>query len=129
VQGILSYQIRTVDIGDTPVPTGIEEVVTPTDSPTLEHLQSAVDGLIETMTRLTSPFRKGITIDAYVNEEGLNIGLPIVMAVSDKYGVRPFAGNIVFVGSNDDGESVPLTDQEIDFIRDRQRGTTFLLSE
>lgn len=126
MQGILSYQLRISDNYFS----GVEEVITPTDKPTLEQAQEAVGGYVETMSRIKSPFRSHVTIDAYVNEEGLIIGLPIYFAVMDEYGVRPFAGNIVFIGANDrTGDWVPLTDEEIDFIRDRQRGDNFLLLE
>jgi hypothetical protein len=127
MNAILSYQIRYTDDEKT-IPSGIEEVVTPTDNPTLEMLQGAVDGLIETLGRIRSPFRDNVEIDAYVNQEGLLMSLPMVMAIYDEYGARPFAGNIVFVGGDSEtGDSVALTEDEIDFIRDRIRGTTFLL--
>lgn len=129
MNGLLSYQLRYVDESQNFV-SGVEEVVTPTDKPTLEMMQETVGGYIETMTRIPSPFRKEVEIDAFVNEEGLLIGLPIVMAVMDDYGVRPFAGNVVFVGANiRTGESVALTAEEIDFIRDRRRGTNFMMLE
>jgi hypothetical protein len=79
-----------------------------------------VGGYIETLGRVDSPFRSGIVIDSYVNEEGWILGLPILMSFNGVYGVDgkgSFAGNIVFVGSNDMGESVPLTDEEIEYIR------------
>lgn len=127
MQGLLSYQLRYAD-EDKSILSGIEEVITPTNSPTLEMLQSAVGGCIETMSRIMSPFRKNVEIDAYVNEEGLLIGLPIYFAVLDEHGVRPFAGNIVFVGANfNTGNSVALTEDEINFIRDRKRGANFLM--
>ena len=128
MEGMISYQLRYYDEEKFPsLVSGIEEVVIPTDNPTLEMMQSAVGGSIETMTRIPSPTRENVEIDAYVNEEGLLIELPVVMAVYDEYGVRPFAGSIVFVGANDEGESVSLTEEEIDFIRARYRDNMFLM--
>lgn len=128
--GILSYQIRYYDEHETQV-SGIEEVVTPTDEVTLQQMQDAVGGLICTLARFPSPFRPNVVIDSYVNDEGLLIRLPILMRFDGAWGVDghgSFAGNVVFVGA-DGPESVPLTDEEINYIRDNFTGSTFTVVE
>jgi hypothetical protein len=91
-------------------------------------MQEVVGGLIETMTRFPSPYRDSVTIDAYVNEEGMILNLPAVMGVLEEYGIDgfgTFCGNIVFVGSNQSGESIPLTEEEIIYIQSRFESGTF----
>ena len=86
-------------------------------SPTLEEMQGAVGGLIDMAFCIPSHERETVTIDFYVNEEGLMIGLPIVLGINTRPGyVMPVAGNILICGSVDaTGESVSLTMEEIEW--------------
>jgi len=86
--------------------------------PDLHALQDVVGGRIEPMFTVPSPHRKNVELTAYVNEEGLCIGLPIIMAVSDSYGIRPFAGSMVIIGLDSRGDKphVLLSDEELEFF-------------
>ena len=80
--------------------------------PTLEKMQEVVGGYIETAVRCPSPTRKNITVDAYVNEEGLLINLPIdhVRMTDRSY----LAGNIVITGADENtGNTVEITKEEL----------------
>lgn len=106
--------------------------VHPSEKPLpLEKMQAVVGGYIETMFRVNSPFRKHITLSGYVNEEGLIIGLPIVGAVVDEYGYRPFAGSMVIVAENDrTGNQSVMTQEEVDFLMQNLRqGRVFDMRE
>lgn len=85
--------------------------------PTLEDMQGVVGGYIDTAFRVPSPFRKNVSIDFYVNDEGLLIGLPQVVGVlSDSY-KQVFAGSMVIVaGDERNGETVGMTDEEMTYI-------------
>lgn len=97
--------------------------------PKLERLQEVVGGLIESMFTVPSPFRRDISLTGYVNEEGLIYRLPMFAAVRDRYGVRPFAGNMVIVGLNEkNGETVLLTDEEIAHITNNFKSTLLPLT-
>ena len=94
------------------------EVVETDKVPSLQTLQEVVGGLIEAMFTVPSKYRKGYSITGYVNEEGLLISLPIIGAVNDSYGFRPFAGPMVIAGlKNSTGDSVLLTSEEIELLR------------
>jgi hypothetical protein len=83
--------------------------------PTLKDMQEVVGGYIETALRHPSPVRKNVSVDAFVNEEGLLLGLPIhYCRLTDG---SALAGNIVIVGTNvDTGKTVKLVQKEIDSI-------------
>mgnify|MGYP001417846549 CR=1 FL=1 len=86
-------------------------------TPELPTMQRVVNGLIETAFRVKSPFRKNISIDGYVNEEGLLMDLPRVLGVVDAYGERAFSGNMIIVGGDErNGKTVSLTEAELDYI-------------
>ena len=80
-------------------------------APTLEQMQAAVGGYIETVFRVDSPCRKGVEIDVYANEEGLLIGLPIDHI--NKHTGYPIAGNIVITASKN-GNTIEATPKEIE---------------
>jgi hypothetical protein len=106
-------------------------VVTPTEGvPSLSDMQAVVDGYIETAFRVPSPFRKNVSIDAYVNEEGLLIGLPRFVGVVDTYGQRTFAGNMVIVGGNENtGNTIALNEKELDYVTSKFNGHYFVLAD
>jgi hypothetical protein len=93
-------------------------VVTPiTKKAPLSKLQKEVGGYIETMFTINSPLGGNNCLTGFVNEEGLLQGLPVVMAVMDEHGYRPFAGDIVIVGLDyEEGETKPLTEVEEKWI-------------
>jgi len=83
--------------------------------PSLEKMQEVVGGYIETALRCPSPTRKNISVDAYVNEEGLMIGLPIdhVRMTDRSY----LAGNIIITGADErTGDTVAVTKEEINAL-------------
>lgn len=136
--GYIAYIIRYSD-DEHSRPSGIEEVLTTEEQmqqmygteehPVLAFLQSCVNGLIQPLHFIPSPYRDGVTIEAYVNEEGLCFALPILMGVDGCYGVDgmgSFAGNIVFAGLKN-GNTVPLTWDEIMYIEQSLDGDTFNL--
>jgi Domain of unknown function (DUF3846) len=86
----------------------------------LESLQKFVGGYIEAV-RVTD------SIVIWVNEEGKLEGLEGNFYLTDKNGL-PFdtiAGNALFTGSNAEGDTVSLTDEEVEEIKNRfiNRGT------
>ena len=85
--------------------------------PSLSEMQSAVGGYIETVTRTMSPYRKGIELDVYADEEGmLKDGTPVWFVRSDT--LSSVAGEIVITASDDQGETVAATEEEIRFAFD-----------
>lgn len=52
-------------------------------------------------------------VDAWVNDEGLLMDLPYVCMFEFGNNRMPLAGNIVFTRTNIDGETIPLTDEDI----------------
>lgn len=77
---------------------------------TLESLQAQVEGLI-TVVYHEQLDEAGIT--AYANDEGLLIGQSPNLLV---YG-QPIVGPVVFVGHDDEGETVGLTPSQEDLVR------------
>lgn len=72
------------------------------------ELQKLVEGYIE-MPYLFDD------VDIVINEEGKLIGLePNVYIYDDNDLVDVIVGNIVVVGHNDEGETISLTDEQID---------------
>lgn len=76
---------------------------------TLESLQAQVEGLI-TVVYHEQLDEAGIT--AYANDEGLLIGQSPNLLV---YG-QPIVGPVVFVGHNDEGETVGLTSEQAELV-------------
>ncbi len=98
----------------------VVDVVETDTVPNLNTLQECVGGLIEPMFTIQSPVRKNHSLTGYVNEEGLIINLPVYGAVNDRYGFRPFAGDMVIVGLNErTGDTVLLNENEIEWLRRR----------
>jgi Domain of unknown function (DUF3846) len=86
--------------------------------PSLKDMQDIVGGYIETGFRMQSKFRKDVTIDFYVNEEGLMMsGLPIFQYAFDDE-VYQLAGSGVFTGTDSEGESIELLNEELDQVLD-----------
>lgn len=78
----------------------------------LEFLQRHAGGYIETAFRLYSPEGKHLTIDAFVDEEGLLKQWTFGVAIAHPYPAI-FAGPMVIVGGNDrTGETRGLTARE-----------------
>lgn len=86
--------------------------------PTLRDMQNAVGGYIELALAIASPTRKNVTVDAYCNEEGRLIGLPVFFVPSPKgtnRGAWPVAGNLVVAATNQrTGKTVAATSEELD---------------
>lgn len=83
--------------------------------PSLAQMQEAVGGYIEAALHHPSP-RKHITVDAWVNEEGLLIGLPIQYRRSTDGSL--LAGTIVITATNErTGNTVEATEDEIAAIQ------------
>lgn len=84
--------------------------------PTLFEMQKVVGGYIETALRVPTN-RKNITVNVYVNEEGLLLGLPL--NYRRKTDGSYLAGDMVIVGGNEaDGSSAGLTADEIGSVFD-----------
>lgn len=83
---------------------------------TYDMISSAVGGLIE----LAPTPRSLAGIDLWVNEEGKLMSLTPSMILLDdnKHLVDTFAGNIVFTRTNEDGETIPLTDDDAKLIKE-----------
>ena len=87
----------------------------PVDIPmTLEAMQEIVGGYIEAAFTIPSPFGKGRAVTGYVNEEGMLLGLDTFMTFNG----RPFCGPCIVIGLDyNSGESIPLSVQEIEWIK------------
>lgn len=96
--------------------------------PSLEYLQSIVDGLIEPIFTIDSPVAQG-EITGYVNEEGLLIPLPISGSIVFRGEYQPFAGNLIVVGLTRNGESRGLTAEEADKVTDAFDGTMLVVDD
>lgn len=84
------------------------------DEITLDDEQDAVGGFIEL---LPLSILDENYIQAFVNEEGKLIGLDPTALLTAKGNVCDLvAGNIMFVGYDDEGETVGLEDEQIDLI-------------
>ena len=55
------------------------------------------------------------------------IGLPIMGEVSDMYGLRPFAGNMIITALTRQGNSALLTGAESRWIEERWKGGVLFL--
>lgn len=92
----------------------ITVAVLTTDAPTIEvrkidsglnAMQKIVGGLIE-MVSLSD------NVDLVCNEEGRLIGLPL----NFKIGQMPIVGDVFFTRHNDEGESVSLTEDDVNYL-------------
>lgn len=85
----------------------------------LKRFQSIVDGNIE--IPFISEKLRDVGIDVIINEEGKLIGLPITAVINDCKNkmLDVICGKIIFAGFNaNNGESIPLTDDQISWIQD-----------
>ncbi len=94
-----------------------------TGTPTLATMQAAVGGSIERGFELASPTRPGITLDYWVNEDGLAVTDSPVMRYRSPdldagygVGVITLAGNGIYSASNEDGETVAMRADEIKYV-------------
>lgn len=100
-----SIHFRAVTVS---VDGAVQEVQWDTTTGTLQHLQRAVSGLVDVVS--LSP-----TLDMWVNDEGLAIGMEInqlATVAAQVYGKfwQPYAGPVAFTGGVDsEGETLPLT--------------------
>ena len=81
---------------------------------TLRELQSTVGGYVDVAFTVESPDGDHF-ITGYVHDEGLLIGLPPVLF----YGSSFLAGPCIVVGLSRDGETIPLTQSDIEHIVER----------
>lgn len=87
---------------------------------TLEAMQSTVGGYIEPVFTIDSPTRPGYALTGYVNDSGVidNL-LPTCFLDGQSY---PLAGPLLICGLRyEDGETAPLTAEELDWIDKRTR--------
>lgn len=98
-------------------------------SPTLDEMQKVVGGLIEPMFTIPSPEGGSRCLTGYVNEEGLLLSLPMFGFVGPSHReCFPFAGNMLVVGLDDKtGDTVPLTDAELEMVRRAWDGRSQML--
>lgn len=86
---------------------------------TLDALQQTVGGYIEPAFTIPSPTREGYALTGYVNEEGMIDGLPVCVMTSTN---GQLAGPMLVCGLNwNDGETVGLTPEELEWIEERTR--------
>lgn len=90
---------------------------------TLEDFQSIVDGYIE-IPFIYNDFIDN-NIDVIINEEGKLIdGMnPEIVLVDDVTGnsVDIVFGNCIFVGNDNEGNNISITDEQIKFVKDALR--------
>lgn len=92
---------------------GEEPNVIELESLDLEKMQSLVGGYIECLS--VSP-----TVDMWLNDEGKLHGLPTNMFLCKENGeVLDTIQGDVFFASNSDGETVGLSDDEVEWVKDK----------
>ena len=83
---------------------------------TYELLRDNVDGFIEHVSWITPFAKQGI--DLWVNDEGKLLGLDISLGIRQNDNlIEVLNGNIVFARNNKEGETLPLDDEDISFIK------------
>lgn len=83
-------------------------------TPSLEKMQEVVGGYICAALSVPSPTRKGVMVDAFCNDEGLLMNLPIRFIRSTDR--SPIAGNLVLTASDRSGETIEATEAELDAL-------------
>lgn len=80
-------------------------------------MQEAVGGLITLATGYFPWLPDGV--DAWVNDEGLLLDLPLLFWITNKTKepICNLVGNMVFTRCNEAGETVSLTDSDIETIK------------
>ena len=87
---------------------------------TLEAMQATVGGYIEPVFTIDSPTRPGYAITGYVNDSGLIERLPFTCFLDGS--PDPLAGPLLVCGLRyEDGETAPLTVEELDWLDERTR--------
>jgi hypothetical protein len=93
----------------------------------LETMQEIVGGWIERAYMFERFIQE--RIDPIINEEGKLIGLEPQVAVLDRDGNRVLdliMGNCVFVSHDDEGNTIGLTDRQINIIREELGREVFI---
>lgn len=83
--------------------------------PTLEVLQEAVGGLIAPVDLFGD---ENGYVSAYVNDEGILIGLPLNVVAVGNDATIPLYGDMIFARVNREGETEGLTEEDFDKICD-----------
>ena len=94
---------------------------------TLESLQNIVGGYIERAYMGERFMKEGI--DPFINEEGKLIGLEPQIAIFDREGntiIDLVMGNCIFVSHDDEGNTVGLTDRQIQIVREELGREVFI---
>ena len=106
-------------------PNGVFEKIGATE-PTcsLSLLQKSVNGNVEVISWIPELYDKGI--DMWVNDEGKLLNLIPSLAIMDEKGklIDMIHGNVLFSRFNEDGDTLPLHDEDIDFIKERMTKRT-----
>lgn len=77
----------------------------------LDYLQQTVEGLVDVVSL-------NHNIDIWVNDEGLLQGLePTIALVRNQEVLSLLVGNIVVASTNDEGETLPLTDEQVELFK------------
>lgn len=89
-----------------------------TDCPlTLETMQAAVGGLIERASMFVSAEGGHRTIDVWVNEEGLCLGMPFTCYLAGlSRDPMSIVGPVLICAGDAEGDCVGLTEKEVDQI-------------
>jgi hypothetical protein len=95
----------------------------------LEALQSEVGGYIE--IPFLSEKMHNQNIDMIINEEGKMIdGLSAEIAVVNNGKIVDVVfGNIVFASTDDEGDTIGLTDEQIEFVKEELKHSVMIGSE
>ncbi len=84
----------------------------------LEDMQKAVGGYVETVMRDKSPNRRDVTLNVYANEEGLLLNLPFGLLAMPMG--QPIAGDVVITATDErTGDCIPANLSEMQAICDR----------
>ena len=80
----------------------------------LEDMQEMVGGLIECL-------HVGNGVDMWLNDEGklFNLPLNIVIGSQDKEILDTIQGNVFFAGNNNLGETIGLSDEQVDWVKNK----------
>ena len=102
---------------------GYAEEVREIETLELEDMQKMVGGLIEC-------FHVGNGVDMWLNDEGKLLSLPVNIAIgsAEREILDTIHGDVFFASGNDEGETIGLTDEQIDWIHGKLESGDFAMA-
>ena len=105
----------------------LEEIDGNDYSETYELLRDNVEGIIQCVSWV-KPFAEK-EIDLWVNDEGKLLDLDLSLAITDNGKlIEVLNGNVVFARHNFEGDTLPLNDEDITFIKEILQNEQMLIA-